>query len=217
MSNGIQDSRSLPLSDIIGAPVGAIVQAEAQAARTTLDYIEQVGFEKDPNAPAGTSAFDMGRLRMVEFSYQKPDASGQPADFLVRVPLLALLPIPGVRVKSANIAFTAKITDVYSESTDTTQTGSADPAIAKADPANATLATATPAPAAETAPATKPALLQKPALQLRGGFTSSSKSSQQTSGSYDLSVSLEIEHIGSSPGLEKLFNVLDSAIADMQK
>lgn len=208
MSNGVQDLRSLPLSDIIGAPVGAIVQAEAQAARTTLEFIEQVGFEKNPDAPAGASALDMGHLRMVEFTYQKPDAHGALSDFTVRVPLLALVPIPGVRIKTAKVSFTAKITDVYTETTETQETEDTSSggkiALPAADPA--------------TPPATsKPAIFQQPALKLRGGFSSNSKSTDTTTGSYDLSVSLDIEHVGNSPGLEKLFNVLDAAIADMQR
>lgn len=199
MSNGVQDLRSLPLSDIIGAPVSAIVQAEAQAARTTLDFIEQVGFVKDPSAPAGT----LGALRMVEFSYDKPDVNGQPAHFVTRVPLLALLPVPGVRIKTARVSFSAKITDVVSETTETSVSGSVSPS-ATLDPAEA----AKPLPVA--------AMATKAPLQLRGGFSSSSKSSETTTGSYDLAISLDIEHVSGSPGLEKLLNVLDAAIADLQ-
>jgi hypothetical protein len=195
MSNGIQDLRSLPLSDIIGAPVCAIVQAEALAARTTMDFIEQVGFVKDPNAPPGSSAFDIGQLRMVEFSYTKPGADGTPVDFVTRVPLLALLPIPGVQIKTAHISFTARITDAYSETVEA-QSG------------------VNPLPAGA-----KPSFLDSPALRLRGGFTSSAsaKSSQNTTATYDLMISLDIEHVSSSPGLEKLYNVLDTAISEMPK
>jgi hypothetical protein len=125
MSNGVQDLKSLPLADIIGAPVGAIVQAEAHAARTAIEFIEKVGFQKDPNAPAGSGALDAGQLRMVEFGYTKPDENGNPAEFTARIPLLALFPIPGIRVSLAKVAFTAKITDAYTETTSEQADGSA--------------------------------------------------------------------------------------------
>ncbi|MEZ4294586.1 MAG: DUF2589 domain-containing protein [Polyangiaceae bacterium] len=118
MANGVQDLKSLPLSDIIGAPVSAIVQAEANAARTAIEFIEKVGFQKDADAPDGASALDAGQLRMVEFGYTKPDENGNPAEFVARIPLLALFPIPGIRVSLAKVAFTAKITDAFTETTE---------------------------------------------------------------------------------------------------
>lgn len=119
MANGVKDLKSLPLSDIIGAPVSAIVQAETQAAETAIRFIEKVGFQRDPDAPPNQTALDAGRLRMVEFGYTKPDENGEPAEFIARIPLLALFPIPGIRVALAKIAFTAKITDVFTETSET--------------------------------------------------------------------------------------------------
>jgi Protein of unknown function (DUF2589) len=124
MPNGVKDLKSLPLSDIIGAPVSAVVQAEAQAAQTAIEFIEKVGFQKDPNAPPNQTALDAGRLRMVEFGYTKPDENGVPVEFTARIPLLALFPIPGIRVSLAKIAFSAKITDVYTETTDSEDSSS---------------------------------------------------------------------------------------------
>jgi hypothetical protein len=124
MANGVKDLKSLPLSDIIGAPVSAIVQAEANAARTAIEFIEKVGFQKDPNAPPGSTSLDVGQLRMVEFGYTKSDENGNPADFVARIPLLALFPIPGIRVSLAKVAFTAKITDAFSETSSEQAEGS---------------------------------------------------------------------------------------------
>lgn len=124
MTTGVKDLKSLPLSDIIGAPVSAIVQAEAQAAQTAIQFIEKVGFQRDPNAPPGQTTLDAGKLRMVEFGFTKPDENGNPAEFTARIPLLALFPIPGMRVSLAKIAFSAKITDVFTETTDSQQSGS---------------------------------------------------------------------------------------------
>jgi hypothetical protein len=186
-NNAVQDLRSLPLYDIIGAPISAMVQAEAQAARTALEFIEKVGFERvddDSGSPV-----DAGMLRMVEFGYVKPDANGVPAEFVARIPLLALLPIPGIRIKMARISFAAKISDVSSETTSTT-------------PANETPG--------------DPSWVDSPGVQFRGSLVSST-SDQLTQSSYDLNISIELEQTPIAPGMAKLINLLDQAISEVPR
>jgi hypothetical protein len=190
MANGVQDLKSLPLSDIIGAPVSAIVQAEAQAAQTAITFIEKVGFQKDPDAPAGASALDAGQLRMVEFGYTKLDETGNPAEYTARIPLLALFPIPGIRVSLAKIAFTAKITDVFTETTSDEASGEA------SDEGGG---------------------LFSPQVQFRGSLVSAASSSGTTTSSYDLNIALELEQTPVSPGMAKLLNMLDLAISESKK
>lgn len=189
MANGVQDLKSLPLSDIIGAPVGAIVQAEAQAAKIAIEFIEKVGFQKDPNAPPDAGALDVGSLRMVEFGYTKPDENGDPAEFVAKIPLLALFPIPGIRVKLAKIAFAAKITDVFTESSSEQGSGQTQGS----------------------------ALVGESPVQFRGSVVSSSSSADTTTSSYDLNISLELEQTPISPGMAKLLNMLDLAINESKK
>lgn len=189
MANGVKDLKSLPLSDIIGAPVSAIVQAEANAARTAIEFIEKVGFQKDPNAPSGSSALDVGQLRMVEFGYTKPDENGNPADFVARIPLLALFPIPGIRVSVAKVAFTAKITDAFTETSSNEAEGSAEGT----------------------------GLFGEPQVQFRGSVVSASSTNNTTTSTYDLNISLELEQSPVSPGMAKLLNMLDVAINESKK
>ena len=201
MANGVHDLKSLPLQDIIGAPVSAIVQAETQASRTALQFIEKVGFVKAADAPADASALDVGSLRMVEFGYTKPDENGDPAEFVARIPLLALFPIPGIRVKLAKISFTAKITDVYTETTSETQTGESsgdDPADGAGDGA-------------------EPSFLDAPTVNFRGSLVSNASSTGTTTSSYDLNIQLELEQTPLSPGMAKLLNMLDLAIGETKK
>lgn len=201
MANGVQDLKSLPLQDIIGAPVSAIVQAETQASRTALQFIEKVGFVKAADAPADASALDVGSLRMVEFGYTKPDENGDPAEYVARIPLLALFPIPGIRVKLAKIAFTAKITDVYTETTSETQTGE----------------TSGSTPADGTGDGTEPSFLSAPTVNFRGSLVSNASSTGTTTSSYDLNIQLELEQTPLSPGMAKLLNMLDLAIGETKK
>ncbi|MCC6553856.1 MAG: DUF2589 domain-containing protein [Polyangiaceae bacterium] len=188
MANGVQDLKSLPLQDIIGAPVSAIVQAETQASRTALQFIEKVGFVKPPDAPPDASALDVGSLRMMEFGYTKADENGDPAEFIARIPLLALFPIPGIRVKLAKIAFTAKITDVYTETTSETQSGGTDGSF-----------------------------LSAPAVNFRGSLVSKASSTETTTSSYDLNIQIELEQTPLSPGMAKLLNMLDLAIGEAKR
>ena len=201
MANGVQDLKSLPLQDIIGAPVSAIVQAEAQASRTALQFIEKVGFVKAADAPADASALDVGSLRMVEFGYTKPDENGDPAEFVARIPLLALFPIPGMRVKLAKIAFTAKITDVYTESTSETETGE----------------TGSSAPADGTDDEEGSSFLNAPVVNFRGSLVSNTSTTNNTTSSYDLNIQLELEQTPLSPGMAKLLSMLDLAIGETKK
>ncbi|HEU4403869.1 MAG TPA: DUF2589 domain-containing protein [Polyangiaceae bacterium] len=188
MANGVQDLKSLPLSDIIGAPVGAVVQAEAHAARIAIEFIEKVGFQKNPDAPPEGGPLDAGTLRMVEFGYTKADENGDPAEFVARIPLLALFPIPGIRVKLAKIAFAAKITDVFTESTSDEGEGEGGGG-----------------------------LFGEPAVQFRGSVVTTSSSTETTTSSYDLNIALELEQTPVSPGMAKLLNMLDVAISESKK
>lgn len=196
MANGVQDLKSLPLQDILGAPISALVQAEAQAARTALDFIEQVGFERPADAPPDVSALDVGSLRMVEFGYTKPDADGNPAEFIARIPLLALFPIPGMRVKLATLAFTAKITDVFTETTSQTldgEVGDTGDGAATGD------------------------FLSRPQVGFRGSLVSASGTEGTTTSSYDLNIKVELEQTPVSPGMAKLQSMLDLAISEAQQ
>lgn len=188
MANGVKDFRSLPLFEIIGAPLVAVVQAEAQATRATVEYIQQIGFL--PREPKDGEQQEFGNLRMAQFRYVKPDENGNPSEFLAQVPILSLVPIPGIRVKSAKLAFTAKISDAFSETA-----------------ASTTRAAAAAAPQA---------LWLKPAItQFRGSLApSSGTGSDKARGSYELKIQIELEQMPIAPGLEKLLQTMDQAISD---
>jgi hypothetical protein len=105
----ISDPSSVDLYAIIGAPLLAIVQAEAQAAQATASFIEKVGFEP-PSGNAGDLAY--GRLKMLTFTYSKLTAGGDRAVFEVEIPVLSVVPIPSLEVRDATIDFSVEVTDV---------------------------------------------------------------------------------------------------------
>jgi hypothetical protein len=111
---------------LIGQPLKSVVEAQAMAAQTTVDFIHSVGFKKelkqvgnlsDDEAdwdPFGAEADpDLGELRQVTFKYTKDGEDGEPQEVALSVPFLSILPIPLLRVEETIIEFNAKLTDVH--------------------------------------------------------------------------------------------------------
>lgn len=193
MATVIRDLRSLRLFEILGAPMIAIVQAEAQAAQATAEYIESIGFE----TTKGADGKEVERLRTAKFRYSKLDANDEPAEFEIEVPLLAMVPIPGVQVKSAKVSLSVRVTDAAEEDS---ASGGARP----------------PASGGTTG---RPDFLRPKLLQLRGGIAPrQSGGGQQASrpGSYELDVEIEIERTPIAPGLEKILNMLEQGAAERE-
>lgn len=111
----IQQLANIPFGNLIGGPMTAAVQAQAQAAMTTVDFIEKVGFDP-PSTSGGTPA-----VRNVSFQYHKTDETGADKTFALTVPILAIVPIPHLRIEELNIDFTAKLNDMV-ETSDSTNT-----------------------------------------------------------------------------------------------
>lgn len=132
---------SISLGSIIGGALSAIVEAQSQAAHTTVNFIHEVGFEGE-----------QGKRRPVyiDFQYEKtltPDeakakkeeeadegsgegtgATGQEKALKqvtnLKVPLLTMVPIPYIRVDDATIDFNVKINSVQeTKSSSDTQSG----------------------------------------------------------------------------------------------
>lgn len=188
----VRDLHNLPLHQLIGGPLLAIVEAEAQAAQATVEFIERVGFDPPPpTPPAGgrtpppaPGSASLGPLRMAEFEYSKEDENGVVRPFRARVPVLALTPIPAVRVKYAKVSFTARITDAESEPAPRQSSGS---------------------------------LLSRTLLRLRGGIAPAKPATQATRGSMEIDIAVELESAPFTPGLEKVLHALDLAIRDEKK
>ena len=128
MTRAVAELNQIPFSQLIGAPLKAAVEAQALAAQSTIEFIHKVGFRQndqglgdqpdllfdDPTADA-----DAGDLRSVTFRYTKKDENGDDREFELSVPLLAITPIPYIRIDEMTIDFTAKLTDAIERRTDT--------------------------------------------------------------------------------------------------
>jgi hypothetical protein len=112
MSEAIRTLQNLPFSNLIGGPLVAAVQAQAQAAETCVEFIDSVGFE---TAPGGT----VRSAKEVTFKYSKIDG-GADSQYSLTVPVLAIVPIPYLRIDEVLIDFSVKLNDVVTSTTTST-------------------------------------------------------------------------------------------------
>lgn len=96
-SQALNQLSNLPFENIIGGPLNAAINAQAQAAETTVDFIQRVGMQEVNGEKEAIN---------VQFVYE--DSSGQSRR--ITVPILAIVPIPFIVIDGINIAFKAKIT-----------------------------------------------------------------------------------------------------------
>lgn len=106
--------QAIPFSSLIGGPLKAAIDAQAVAAKTTYDFIKEVGLYTDPVT---------GEKKAVQvvFQFQR---GNQMVNLIV--PLLAIVPIPYIAVNNITIDFLAKISaeaSSVSQTSESTQYG----------------------------------------------------------------------------------------------
>jgi hypothetical protein len=147
MPNPGQELASIDFESMLGGPLVAVINAQAQAAVSTVNFIKEVGFVK-PAAEEAAGGDTSTQLPIyVRFKYPKelspyqpkvPADPGDPAAVPPRpatpevpavpavyetqqleVPILTMLPIPFIRIDLTTIDFNAKINSVEYRKTDT--------------------------------------------------------------------------------------------------
>lgn len=124
MPINIGQEMALPMEQIIGGPLQAVVKAQALAASSTVDFIQQVGLNPAPGGGGAQTA------RTVDFSFQRRvparEDDGGPSDVVttetvaLTVPLLTVVPVPFIRVKEATVDFEAQVSSSTLNTTDST-------------------------------------------------------------------------------------------------
>lgn len=130
-----QELASIDFESMLGGPLVAVVNAQAQSAMATVNFIKEVGFKK-PSAEASAGG-DTGTEEpiYVSFKYPKELSPFVPADpttspptpaqaavyetHELKVPILTMLPIPFIRIDTTTVDFNAKINSVEYRKTDT--------------------------------------------------------------------------------------------------
>lgn len=100
---------AIPFGSLIGGPLNAAVEAQAQAANSSVEFIKQVAIKDD------------GEVRNVTFFYMKEESKVE-----LTVPILAIVPIPYLRIDDMTINFKAKISADTSTSDKSSSSSSVD-------------------------------------------------------------------------------------------
>jgi Protein of unknown function (DUF2589) len=122
MPINIGQEMALPMDQIIGGPLQAVVKAQALAASSTVDFIRQVGLSEGAGGALTARTVDFAFQRRVP---ERVDDNG-PSDVLttetvaLTVPLLTIVPVPFIRVKEATIDFEAQVSSSTLNTTDST-------------------------------------------------------------------------------------------------
>lgn len=108
MANYGEEISTISLGSIIGGAMNAIVEAQSQAANTTIQFIESVGFETKNGVKTPV---------YVDFEYARNNYSEKEKKNIVqttkmKVPFLTMVPIPFIRIDDAVIDFNVKINSV---------------------------------------------------------------------------------------------------------
>jgi hypothetical protein len=107
-TNLTSELNNIDFRKMIGGPLQACVDAQVASSLATVDFINKVGFTTDANGKK--------ELVMVDFSHSRKDVDDQgkavTKDVNIKVPLLAMLPIPSLRIEHAIIVFNVKLNSV---------------------------------------------------------------------------------------------------------
>lgn len=106
------EMNALDLGSIISAPMTAAIRAQASAAKTTVNFVTELGFVT--NATTGAK-----EVINVEFVYRAQETNGSTTLKRMSVPFLYLIPIPFIRIDSLKIEFSMKLTSVATENRNT--------------------------------------------------------------------------------------------------
>lgn len=100
--------QNIPFGSMIGGPLSACIDAQREAAETSVDFITKVGLNIDPKTGEKSAIY-------VSFSFIQ---NGRKV--VINVPLLALVPIPYIAINTIDINFKATVNGVECESYENT-------------------------------------------------------------------------------------------------
>lgn len=99
--------QGLPFDNLIGGPLNACIQAQNDAAMTSINFINEVCLNEDKETGEKSAVY-------VSFSFIQ---NGRKV--VINVPMIAIVPIPYIAINSIDISFKATVNGVESESSST--------------------------------------------------------------------------------------------------
>ena len=99
--------QGIPFKNLIGGPLSACIQAQNDAAMTSINFINNVCLNEDKETGEKSAIY-------VSFSFIQ---NGRKV--VINVPMIAIVPIPYIAINSVDISFKATVNGVESESSST--------------------------------------------------------------------------------------------------
>ena len=100
---------SINFAFILGGPMKAVVEAQAQSALTTMEFINSVGFTQREDGTRDVT--------LVSFLYEAPNPNNDTAGTVtygMRVPFLSMVPVPYIEITDLRIRFQVELQSVTS-------------------------------------------------------------------------------------------------------
>lgn len=211
MANHGQELSSIDFESMLGGPLVAVVNAQAQAAMSTVKFIKEAGFKRaegdSPNAqitndpiyvtfkypkevspyvaPAEETRDDDGNI----VTEARDEQAAVWDEMQLSVPILTMLPIPFIRIEETTIDFNAKINSIESRETER------DFKIGSSAEARASWGWA----------AAK--------LNVSSSYQSKTRTGTETKRTYSMAVHIRAVQDEMPAGMERLLGILENAIA----
>lgn len=100
---------TLPIEQLICAPILAVAQGQSQLCRVYLDYLYELAFEKDGDGKSD-------KTRVIKFNLNRtiitPDGDVKVQPITVEAPLLSLVPVPSFTMDETTVRFTMEVKEV---------------------------------------------------------------------------------------------------------
>lgn len=120
---------TLPIDQLICAPILAVAQGQAELCRVYLDNLFALAYKKD-NAGKGS-----GEINSVKFTLNRmilgENGETAPQQFEVEAPLLSLVPVPALTMEEATVRFTMEIKEVQTDTSKSSSEASTDAGFSK--------------------------------------------------------------------------------------
>lgn len=115
-TNLTSELNNIDFRKMIGGPLQAAVDAQVASSLASVNFINEVGFRSiDPDDPNSKR-----ELVMVDFTHTRKDVDANGVETtkesFIKVPLLAMLQIPSLRIDHVEIIFNVKLNSVETSS-----------------------------------------------------------------------------------------------------
>jgi len=91
---------------IINAPLQAINDAQAMLIKTSLDFVNDIGFV-DINGTKSVRFFDLAYMKII---------NGIPTEYVAQIPFILMLPVPYIEIETISLNFNLKLESVSTAS-----------------------------------------------------------------------------------------------------